>query len=213
MQWRNSSAVISWFQKIPRKDKCKFLKFDIVDVYRFITEGLLTKLLEFAQNYAEFDEHTANIIMPCRQSILFSNGNLWSKKSSPQFDVAMGFFDGAEVCESVGLYMLHHLSFIIEDKMNIGLYRDDDSATFKATPGPKTDRIRKKIEDLFKNHNLHITTELGFNQTDFLDATFNLKTGKYWSYRKPNDWPHLYVNARSNHPRMIKKQLPSMLSK
>ena len=108
--------------------------------------------------------------------------------------------------------MLHHLSFIIEDKMNIGLYRDDGLATLKATPGPKTDRIRKKIEDLFKDHNLHITAELELIQIDFLNATFNLKTGKYWPYRKPNDWP-LYVNARSNHPRMIKKQLPSMLSK
>ena len=80
VQWRNSSAVFSWFQKIPRKDKCKkFRKFDILDFYLVITEDLLTKSLEFAQNCVEVDEHTANIIMHCRQSILFSNGSAWSK--------------------------------------------------------------------------------------------------------------------------------------
>ena len=159
---------------------CKFLKFDIIDFYpSSITEDLLTKSLEFAQNYVEVDEHTANIIMHCRQSILFSNGNAWSKKSSPQFDVAMGSFDGAEVCELVGLYMLYHLSSVIGDKMNIGLYRDDGLAILEATSGPETNQIWKKIEKLFKNHNLHITTELGLIQTDFLDVTFNLKSGKY----------------------------------
>ena len=151
------------------------------------------------------DEHTANIIMHCRQSILFSNGSSWPKKSSPQFDVAMGSFDGAEVCELVGLYVLYHLSSVIGDKMNIGLYRDDGLAILEATSGPETDRIRKKIEKLLKDHNLQITTELGLIQTNFLDVTFNLKSGKYWPYRKPNDQP-LYVNAGSNHPPMIKKQ-------
>ena len=102
MQWRNSSAVISWFQKISCKDMCKFLKFDITDFYPSITEDLRTKSLEFAQNYVEVNEHT-EIIMHCRQSILFSNGSAWSKKSSPQFDVAMGSFDGSEVCKLLGI--------------------------------------------------------------------------------------------------------------
>ena len=173
---------------------CKFLKFDILDFYPSITEDLLTKSLESAQNHDEVDEHTANIIMHCRQSILFSNGSAWSKKSSPQFDVAMGSFDGAEVCELIGLYMLYHLSSVIGDKMNIGLYRNDGLAILEATSGPETDQIRKKIKMLFKDHNLHITMELGLIQTDFLDVTFNLKSGKYWPYRKPND-QLLFINV------------------
>ena len=96
--------------------------------------------------------------------------------------------------------------------MNIGLYRDDGLAILEATSGLETDRIRKKIEKLFKDHNLHITTKLGLIQTDFLDVTFNLKSGEYWSYRKPNDQP-LYINVGSNYPPMIKKQLSIMLSK
>ena len=63
-------------------------------------------------------------MMHCRQCILFSNGSAWSKKSSAQIDVAMGSLDGAEVCELVGLYMLHHLSFIIGYKMTIGLLQE-----------------------------------------------------------------------------------------
>ena len=98
---------------VERKDLCKFLKFDIVDSYLSITEDLPTKLLEFAQNYVEVDEHTVNIIKHCHQSILFSNGSAWSKKNSPQFDVAMSSFNGAEVCELVGLYDLCAVSSII----------------------------------------------------------------------------------------------------
>ena len=69
--------------------------------------------------------------------------------------------------------------------MNIGLYRDDGLAILEATSGPETDRIRKKIEKLFKDHNLHITTELGLIQTDLLEVTFNLKSGNYWPYCNP----------------------------
>ena len=81
--------------------------------------------------------------------------------------------------------MLYHLSSVIGDKMNIGLYRDDGLAILEATSGPETDRIRKKIEKLFKDHNLHITTELGLIQTDLLEVTFNLKSGNYWPYCNP----------------------------
>ena len=67
--------------------------------------------------------------------------------------------------------------------MNVGPYRDDDLAILEVTSGPETDRIKKKIEKLFKDHNLHITTELGFIQTDFVDVTFNLKSPQHWPYR------------------------------
>ena len=77
MQSLNSSAVIFWFRKIPRKDTCKFRKSDVVDFYPSISKDLLTKSHAFAQNYVEVDEHTANIIMHCRHSILFSSGSAW----------------------------------------------------------------------------------------------------------------------------------------
>ena len=87
---------------------------------------------------------------------------------------------------------MYHLSSVIGDKINIGHYRNDRLAIPKATSGPETDQIKKQIKKLFKDHNQHITTELGLIQTDFLDVTFNLKSGKYWPYRKPNDQLLLY---------------------
>ena len=65
---------------------------------------------------------------------------------------------------------------------------------------------------VFKDHGLQLAIESGLIQTDFLDITFHITSGRYWPYRKPNDKP-LYINATSNHTPVIKKQLPSMLPK
>ena len=94
---------------------------------------------------------------------------------------------------------------------NIGLYRDDGLAIRENASGPTSERIKKKTIKLFHQHGLKITTETNLVQTNFLDVTLNLKSGKYWPYRKPNDQP-LYVHHHSNHPPTIKKQLPSMLA-
>ena len=40
-QWQSTTSVINWFQKLPLKNKSRFLKFDIVDFYPSITEDLL----------------------------------------------------------------------------------------------------------------------------------------------------------------------------
>ena len=77
--------------------------------------------------------------------------------------------------------------------------------------GPIIERIKKNIPTIFQNNGLKITTESNLLQTDFLDITLNLITGKYWPYREPRDVP-LYINAKSNHPPNIKKQLPKMIS-
>ena len=50
----------------------------------------------------------------------------------------MGSFDGAELCELVGLFLLSKLASII-GKSNFGLYRDDGLAILKNTPGPDID--------------------------------------------------------------------------
>ena len=54
----------------------------------------------------------------------------------------MGAFDGAEICELVGTYLL---SILAEKypKEDIGLYRDDGLAVFKNKSGPQLERIKK----------------------------------------------------------------------
>ena len=53
-------------------------------------------------------EKDISIIMQSRQTLLVTNKDPWLKKSgNEEFDVPMGCFDGAEVCELVGVYILH----------------------------------------------------------------------------------------------------------
>ena len=65
--------------------------------------------------------------MHCGKSLLFSRNETWKKKSTERcFDVTMGSFDGAEICELVGLNIQSNLGNILP-KTNFGLYRDMDS--------------------------------------------------------------------------------------
>ena len=66
-----------------------------------------------------------SIIKHARKSVLFNDGKHWTKKDSNSlFDVTMSSYDGAEICELVGLFILNKLGQKF-GKENIGLYRDD----------------------------------------------------------------------------------------
>ena len=120
----------------------------------------------------------------------------------------MGSFDGAEICELVGLYILHLLSSKF-NKDQVGLYRDDGLAAFKLS-GPQSDRARKDIIQTFKDCGLRATVEILLHQTDFLDVIFDLPTGRYWPFLIPNNEP-LYIHTKSNHPPTILKHLPNAI--
>ena len=68
--------------------------------------------------------------------------------------------------------------------------------------GSQAERVKKKICEIFQSCGLKITVETNSKITDFLDVTFNLKSEKYYPFRKPNNDP-LYINALSNHPKNI----------
>ena len=57
------------------------------------------------------------------------------------FDVAVGCYDGAEVCELVGLFILNKLSSA-DPNDSIGLYRDDRLAVFKNMNPRSGDKAR-----------------------------------------------------------------------
>ena len=59
----------------------------------------------------------------------------------------MGSYDGAELCELAGLFMLNRVSNKL-DKDNIGLYRDDGLSFFKNYNGHQSDKFRKEMIDL-----------------------------------------------------------------
>ena len=123
----------------------------------------------------------------------------------------MGSYDREKVCELVGLYLLNKPGPLVGTK-NVGLYRDDDLAIIHQANGPKMDRIRKDIIELFKSEGLSITIDTNLIETDFLDVSFNLEMEKRSPYRKPNN-TLLYIHSESNHPPFITKQLPSMANR
>ena len=68
------------------------------------------------------------------------------------FDVAMGAYDGAEVCELVGTFLLEKISEICI-KSNIELYRDDGLSIFRNRSGTQLEKMKKKLQRLFKENN------------------------------------------------------------
>ena len=95
---------------------------------------------------------------------------------------------------------------------NIGLYRDGGLSCFENKSGPQLEKIKKKICKTFKDNGLNITIETNLHSTKYLDVTFNLKTGKYYPYRKQNKSLQ-YIHKQSNHPLSIIKRITSIISK
>ena len=215
IQWRNSSEVIVWFKRCCLGRKCRFIQFDICKFYPSISETLLANSIQFAQSYCSISPKDLNIIMHARKSLLFSYNEEWVRKKSDgtadMFDVTMGSFDGAEVCELVGLYLLSQINKSIVSA-EIGLYRDDGLAIVSNMSGSKVERIKKELIEIFKKNGLSITADANLKIVNFLDVTFNLNNNTYYPYRKPNDTP-LYVHKLSNHPKTIIDKLPQMINR
>ena len=106
-------------------------------------------------------------------------------------------FDGAEVCQLVGAFVLATLSKAVHSS-DIGLHRDDGLGALRNTPGTEADRIRKDVM-IFGELGLRITIQTNLKVADFLDVTLNLDTESYYPYRKPND-RLVYIHCQSNHP-------------
>ena len=104
-QWKNTSAVIDWFNTIENKEKHSFICFDIVEFYPSISENLLNKALDFATAYDTITQRERNIITQAKSSLLTHKKQQWQKGSPSPFDVTMGSYDGAETCELAGCYL------------------------------------------------------------------------------------------------------------
>ena len=88
----------------------------------------------------------------------------------------MGSFDG--------IYMQSILAKITS-KNNMGLYRDDDLIDLKNNNGQQTDKIKKKIAQIFKDTNFRINIITNLVEINFLDVTFYLANKTYRPYKKP----------------------------
>ena len=173
-QWKNTQGVIGWFKGIDNKQYYKFIMFDIKDFYPSISKELLTD----AETIINLDDHDKKIIYHSRKSLLFNQEQTWMKKGSDLFDVSMDAYDGAEVCELIGIFLLNLLGRQYDTK-NIGLYRDDGLSIFKNCSGPQMEKIKKHLQKVFKNNGLDVIIECNMKVVNYLDVTFNLNDGTY----------------------------------
>ena len=194
-QWQNTKAAIKWFKEIKNKKRAKFIVFDVEQFYPSIDEELLQKAVKWGTNFVKFEKEETDIIFAARRSFLYLNGVPWSKKGDKVFDVGMGSYDGAEICELVGLFLLSELSVL---DLNLGIYRDDGLAV-STKSARETEILKKKMSEIFRKHKLSITIEANKKRVEFLDVYFDLEKQEFGPYMKPNGNP-VYVNAKSDHP-------------
>ena len=90
----------------------------------------------------------------------------------------MGAYDGAEVTELIGIYLLSKIKTIIP---SAGLYRDNSLGALKLS-GPQLAKVEKKLHKIFKDHGFSIKVETNLKKTDFLDFQLCLEKGtvKAW---------------------------------
>ena len=74
------------------------------------------------------------------------------------------------------------------------------------------EKTKKEICKIFRLNSLEITIEANLKTVDFLDISFDLNSGIFKPFIKPNDIP-LYVHKSSNHPPSILKNIPLAINK
>lgn len=211
-QWKNSFEVIKWFDKIDNKSRKCFVCFDIVEFYPSITQQQLLAALDFAKNYVDISKTDVDFILHACKTILFNGGSVWNKNNNQGlFDVPMGSYHGAEICDLVGLHILYRMRSEFPEAC-FGLYRDDGLGIIDNASAAECERLKKRAHALFKAMGFRITINAGLRTTNFLDVTLNLRTNNYHPFRKPNSQTQ-YINIKSNHPPHIKRAIPRMVNK
>ena len=111
--------------------------------YPTITKELLSKCVSFAETKVQITEDDKKIIYHSRKLLLFDKGNTWMKKGGDPL-CSSGAYDGAEVCELVGAFLLEKISKIC-NKSNIALYTDDGVSIFRNKSGTQLEKMKKKL--------------------------------------------------------------------
>ena len=96
----------------------------------------------------------------------------------------------------------------------MGLYRDDGLAVLKDAPGHNAAAAMKHIMAIYiiQRYGVKIIIQVNLKTTIFLEASFNLRTGRYRTHRKPND-ELMYLNTMSNHPLTILENLAKAIGR
>ena len=71
--------MVQWFKNLKTKKNLSFIVFDIVNYYPSITLDLLSEALEWAKEFTDISDEEIEVILATKKSILFSNGEFWTK--------------------------------------------------------------------------------------------------------------------------------------
>ena len=126
----HTQAVITWFKSIENKRSSSFIKFSTKDFFPSISKDLLIKSINYAKSITTIEEEVIKTVFYAGKSLLFDKISVGVKKDNSDFDGAMVSYDGAEVCELVGFYLLNLFTNKF-GKNNIGLYRHDGLSCFQ----------------------------------------------------------------------------------
>ena len=172
----STKDVIEWFCSLSNRKGLTFVMFDIVGFYPAISMELFNRALDWAGEWITIEESHKEIFFSSCKSFLFSGGQPWIKKGVCNFDVSMGAYQGAQICELVGLYILHKLKDV--DGLSCILYRDDGlGVTRKKSKLQET--MAREVKALFAREGLEVTMEINLKEVDFLDISMSLDTGLY----------------------------------
>ena len=140
-----TSSVIESYNHFETKERLSFTVSDIEKFYPSISKNLFIKAIQLAKQMTEVFDEDINLIMYAKKNLLFNEDIPWLEKDGNEdFNVQIGCFDGAEVCELVGSFILQQLSQLFEDQL-VRLYRYDGLAIFKGLSGSETKRVKKKV--------------------------------------------------------------------
>ena len=168
--------VVKWFKDLGEKKSLKFVTFDIVSFYPAITLELFNKALDWAGGHVEVTVALREIYVKYCQSFLYSGGVPWVKKGNVNFDVGMGAYQGAQVCEIVGLFILHKLGGV--EGLDCLLYRDDGLGVTRKTARQQV-QLATDIRKVFSDEGLMITISMNLASVDFLDVNCSLKSRNF----------------------------------
>ena len=143
-EWKNTISVMKWFENIDNQRLYKYLQFDIKDFYPSVNETL-NEAIQFAKERVPITRKDVEAIFSAQKSVLYNNREPWAKKEGGSFDVTMGAYDGADVSEPIGIYMLYLIGKKYDSK-NTGLYRDVGLAVLKDVSGPALEKTKKHLQ-------------------------------------------------------------------
>ena len=102
-----------------------------------------------------------------------------------------------EVCELVGLYILHEMTLHFP-QLNFGLYRDDGLGEHSKIPKREEEQLKKELHKFFREKfGLKITVEKGNEQVNMLDTNLDLETGEYKPYKKLMTSPSMSIQDQT----------------